>query len=320
MNSHRKDDCENLLSLSFKNRATMQDISLETIPYSKIKEIDFSIFPWLELDYIEVEEGVMLRVYKIPCKNPSSRVNIVVIAGLVSHFLGWIDLNHELSKIGTIYHVETREKNSAKFYKKNIDYSMDTYADDINKVINKYKLDKDGYYIFGDSFGSEIAIKFLDKGYTSPKGLILISPTETFAFSGWMKILFRFAPYWLYYPLLPFLLFVLKYFRTNLKSDRGTYYLNRRNMITSKPKRMKKCALHMFSYASEVDYSRIKCPTYIFAASNDKMHSYQESVDIAEKIPNSIFENLVNYHLTHNRETAAKTINFILEIEKESTS
>ncbi len=294
----------------------MQDQILESLPYSPVKECDLSVFPWLQLDYVEVEKGVFLRVYKIPCKNPNSRINIVVIAGLVSHFLGWIDLDNELSKIGTVYHIETREKNSAKYHKKKIDFSMGTYADDIYKIIENYNLEEEGFYIFGDSFGSEIAVEFLDKGYSSPEGLILISPTKTFAFSGWMKVLFTIAPYWLYYPLLPFLLFVLKYFRTNLKTDRGTYALNKRNMTTGNPKRMKQCVLHLFKYKSKADYSEISCPTYIVAASNDKMHSFQQSVDIAEKIPNAVFEDLVNYQETHSRTTGAKIIDFILDIER----
>jgi alpha-beta hydrolase superfamily lysophospholipase len=294
----------------------MKNIPLEKLPTSKKRKIDYREFPWLELDYAEVERGVELRVFKIPCKNKDSKIKILVVAGLVSHFVGWIDLDKQLSEIGTVYHIESREKSSAKHKKKNIDFSMETYADDIYKITQIYDMDE--YYLFGDSFGSEMAVTYLDKGYPPPKGLILISPVESFAFSGWMKALFSIAPYWLYYPLLPFLLLVLKHFRTDMKEDAGTYYLNKRNMTTSKPKRMKKCALHMFNYKSDVDYSKIKCPTYIFAASTDKMHSYQQSVDIAEKIPNTAFEDLIHYHKTHSRETSNKIRDFILEIEKKS--
>ncbi len=291
----------------------MKNIPLEKLPTSSKRKIDYKDFPWLQLDYVEVEEGVKLRVYKIPCKNKNSKIKILVVAGLVSHFIGWIDLDKQLSEIGTVYHIESREKRSAIHSKKNIDFSMETYADDIFKITQYYNINE--YYLFGDSFGSEMAVTYIDKGYPSPKGLILISPVESFAFSKWMKTLFSFAPYWLYYPLLPFLLLILKHFRTDMKNDAGTYYLNKRNMTTSKPKRMKKCALHMFNYKSDVNYSKIKCPTYIFAASTDKMHSYQQSVDIAEKIPNSIFENLVNYHKTHSRETSNKIRDFIIKVE-----
>ncbi|MCG3221686.1 MAG: alpha/beta fold hydrolase [Candidatus Heimdallarchaeota archaeon] len=291
----------------------MQDIPLEKLPTSSKRKIDYREFPWLMLDYVEVEEGVKLRVFKIPCKNKDSKIKILVVAGLVSHFIGWIDLDKQLSEIGTVYHIESREKSSAIHSKKDADFSLETYADDIYKITQNYNFDE--YYLFGDSFGSEVAVIYLDKGYPSPKGLILISPVESFAFSGWMKALFSVAPHWLYYPLLPFLLLVLKHFRTDMKNDAGTYYLNKRNMTTSKPKRMKKCALHMFNYKSEVDYSKIKCPTYIFAASTDKMHSYQQSVNIAKKIPNSTFENLVHYHKTHSRVTSNKIRDFILDVE-----
>ncbi|MCG3226605.1 MAG: alpha/beta fold hydrolase [Candidatus Heimdallarchaeota archaeon] len=291
----------------------MKKVPLEKLPTSSKRKIDYREFPWLKLDYVEVEEGVILRVFKIPCKNKDSKIKILVVAGLVSHFIGWIDLDKQLSEIGTVYHIESREKSSAIHSKKDVDFSMETYADDIYKIIQHYNLDE--YYLFGDSFGSEMAVTYLDKGYPTPKGLILISPVKSFAFSGWMKALFSVAPYWLYFPLLPFLLLVLKYFRTDIKNDAGTYYLNKRNMTTSRPKRMKKCALHMFSYNSDVDYSKIKCPTYIFAASTDKMHSYQDSVNIAENIPNSIFENLVFYHKTHSRVTSNKIRDFITDVE-----
>lgn len=291
----------------------MRDMPLEKLPTSSKRKIDYREFPWLKLDYVEVEERVKLRVFKISCKNKDSKIKILVVAGLVSHFIGWIDLDKQLSEVGTVYHIESREKSSAIHSKRNVDFSMETYADDIYKITQYYNLDE--YYLFGDSFGSEMAVTYLDKGYPTPKGLVLISPVKSFAFSGWMKKLFSVAPHWLYYPLLPFLLMVLKHFRTDMKNDAGTYYLNKRNMTTSKPKRMKKCALHMFNYKSEIDYSKIKCPTYIFAASTDKMHSYQDSVDIAEKIPDSTFENLVHYHKTHDRVTSNKIRDFILGIE-----
>ena len=293
----------------------MRNQLLEKLPFSPIKEIDWSIFPWLELDYVEVEKGVSLRVFKIPKKKKQSKINIVVIPGLSSHFLGWIDLNHELSQIGDVYHIESREKSSAKYSKRKIDYSMETLARDINNVVETYKLDKDGFYLFGDSFGSEMAAQSLKLGFHTPKGLVLISPTRTFAFSGWMKILFSIAPFWLYYPLLPFLKFVLKRFRTDMKNDAGTYYLNSRNIVTGNPKRMKWCAMSLFRYSSSLDYSIITYPTYIIAASTDKMHSYQESVEIAAEIPNAIFEDVVYYHITHGRKVAKKVQDFILGLE-----
>ncbi len=296
----------------------MRNQLLEKLPFSNIKKIDWYILPWLEMEYVEVEEGVSLKVYKIPKQKKQSRINIVVIPGLSSHLLGWIDLNHQLSQIGDVYHIESREKFSAKYSKRKIDYSMETLARDINNVVDTYKLDEDGFYLFGDSFGSEMAAQSLKLGFHEPKGLILISPTRTFAFSGWMKVLFSIAPSWLYYPLLPFLKLVLKHFRTDMKNDSGTYYLNKRNLETGVPKRMKRCAMSLFQYNSNLDYSIITFPTYIIAASTDKMHSYEESVEIAAEIPNAIFEDVEHYHLTHGRDVAKKVREFILGIENKN--
>ena len=153
-------------------------------------------------------------------------------------------------------------------------------------------------------------------GYIAPKGMILVSPTETFSFSGWMKVLFKFAPAWLYFPILPFLKFMLKHFRTDMKNDPGTYYLNKRNLETGIPRRMKACVLEIIDYQSDVNYSDFKFPVYILAASNDKIHSYEQSVEISKIIPNAIFENLINFQETHSRETAKKMKKFILDAEK----
>ena len=77
----------------------------ENLHISNIKEIDYSIFSWLEIDYVKVEEYVFLRIYTIPCENKESKINVVVIPGLCSHFLGWINADHELSKTTNIYHI-----------------------------------------------------------------------------------------------------------------------------------------------------------------------------------------------------------------------
>jgi len=294
----------------------MIDMILKELPLSSEMTVDFSSFTWLELDYITVEEGIFLRVFKIECKKPDSKINIVAVAGLCSNFLGWIDIDNELSNIGHIYHIETREKSSAKHNKKNVNYSMERYATDISKVVNHYNLNEEGFYLFGDSFGSEVAVKYLDGGHPPPKGLILISPEASFSFSGWMKILFRILPYWLFYLFKPFLKFILKYLRTDMKNDPGSYYLNKRNIFTSNPKRMKKSALNLFYYKSDADYSLIKSPTYIIAASTDKMHTFDKSIDVAKRIPNSTFEDVIHYQETHSRETATKISKFILEVEK----
>ena len=45
------------------------------------------------------------------------------------------------------------------------------------------------------------------------------------------------------------------------------------------------------------------------------MHSYKESVDIAAEIPNAIFEDVENYHITHSRIVAKKVRDFILDLE-----
>lgn len=295
----------------------MLEEEMDSIQLSNIKEIDYSIFPWLEIDHIEVEEGISLRIFKIPSEQKGSRINIVVIPGLCSHFLGWLSSDHELSKIANIYHIETREKNTSKHSKKKIDYSFEIFVKDLNVIIEHYNLNKDGFYIFGDSLGAEIGALYMKAGYKAPKAMILISPAKTFSFSGWMKVLFKFAPAWLYFPILPILKFLLKHYRTDMKNDPGAYYLNKRNLETGIPKRMKACAIKMMDYQSDVSYSDFNFPIYIFAASNDKMHSYEQSVEISKRIPNAIFENLVNYQETHNRETAKKMKKFIFDIEKE---
>ncbi|MFW9852328.1 MAG: alpha/beta fold hydrolase [Candidatus Thorarchaeota archaeon] len=295
----------------------MQDEILKRLPFSSVKEMDLSIFTWLKSEYIEVDEGISIKVYIISSKDTTSKTNVVVIPGLCSHFYGWIDLDHELSKLFNVYHLESREKTSAIHKIRKVDYSMVTLANDLHKVVKNYGFEENGFYLLGDSFGAEIVSRYIELGNPPPKGLILISPERSFHFSKWMKILFTIAPSFLYYPLLPFLKFVLKNFRTDMKNDSGTYYLNSRNLTTGKPRRMKKCSMSLFSYKSKIDYTKLDLPTYIIAASTDKMHSYQQSVNISKELPNVVFEDIIHYHLTHSRKASKKIIDFILKLEKE---
>ena len=160
----------------------MQDEIIERLPYSSVKEMDLSIFTWLKSEYIEVDEGVSIKVYMLPSKDQAAKINVVVIPGLCSHFYGWIDLDHELSKIFNVYHLESREKISAIHKKRKVDYSMITLANDLHEVVKKFGFQKNGFYLFGDSFGAEIASQYMELGNPPPKGLILISPERSFRF------------------------------------------------------------------------------------------------------------------------------------------
>ena len=291
---------------------------LEEIAFSSTTNVDLSSFNWIKQEYVEVEKGVLINVYMIKSSVTSNNsINVVVVPGLCSHFFGWLVTDYVLSRIGNVYHVESREKSSAIYQKKNISYTLDTFAKDLHAVVKKFNLEESGFYFVGDSFGAEMVIRYLYLGFPSPKGLILISPVKRFSFSLWMKILFLLVPHWFFQPFLPFIRFVLKNFRTDMKKDAITYYINRRNVETGNSKRMKGCALELSRYSSNVDYSKIKCPVYIIAASTDKMHDFNQSKEISSKISNVKFEDVVFFAKTHMREVAEKMIEFIMAIEEQ---
>jgi len=290
---------------------------LQEIALSSTTNVDLSIYDWLSEEYIETDQGIKIKVFKIRAQNPTN-ITVVVIPGLSSHFYGWILIDYVLSHIANVYHIESREKKSAIYSrKKKVSYHLEDFAKDLSSVINRYNLDKDGFYCLGDSFGAEMIIKYLDLGFSSPRGLILISPVKRFSFSRWMRALFIIGPHWFYKPFLPIIRCVLKNFRTDMKNDAPTYYINKRNVETGDSKRMKKCALELTKYTSTADYSKIKCPTYIIAASTDKMHDYNQSVEIAKAIPNCVFEDVVYFSKTHTCEVAEKIIAFIMKVEEQ---
>ncbi|MHA1222545.1 MAG: hypothetical protein ACTSP3_04655 [Candidatus Heimdallarchaeaceae archaeon] len=80
----------------------MKEEEIEQLPFSKIKNINFSKFSWIKVDRVRVEEGVELRVFRIPCKDSKSKINVITIAGLSSHFLGWSYTEYVLSKSTTL--------------------------------------------------------------------------------------------------------------------------------------------------------------------------------------------------------------------------
>ncbi|MHA1687112.1 MAG: alpha/beta fold hydrolase [Candidatus Heimdallarchaeaceae archaeon] len=65
----------------------------------------------------------------------------------------------------------------------------------------------------------------------------------------------------------------------------------------------------------------ITAPTYVIAASEDKMHVFDQTLEIVRRLPNAIkFDDVRYYHKTHTREIAERIANFILKIEKETKS
>lgn len=95
------------------------ELSLDFLPFSSIKEIDLETFADLMVDYVETTPYIKLRV--IQFKSTSHpEINILVVPGLSSHFLGWIATDYELAKIGNVFHVESREKHTAVHLQKRV--------------------------------------------------------------------------------------------------------------------------------------------------------------------------------------------------------
>ncbi|MHA1687113.1 MAG: hypothetical protein ACTSYD_12040 [Candidatus Heimdallarchaeaceae archaeon] len=85
------------------------NLSLDLLPFSSIKEIDLVRFEGLIVDYVETEPSIKLRVIRLKSSFPL-KISTVVLTGLSSHFLGWIATDYELAKIGNVFHIDSREK------------------------------------------------------------------------------------------------------------------------------------------------------------------------------------------------------------------
>lgn len=275
---------------------------------------DYSAFcdpgaTWTE-EYVSLPTGVQLKLVNfISAKTSSAAPPLIFIPGMGSVIENFRDTVIELTRHHTVLFIETREKSSARINKKHRFSVADITADIVHFAGQKFPAGE-RYAMAGYSLGATAIAEAFPLLANKPERIVLIEPNISFPFHGWLRLLSRPARI-IYRPLKPILKWYLRNFRINLSEDPEMYNINCRILDSAEPVRIGAAVRHLSMYRMQGSLEQISVPALVVVASNDRFHSHDEGTDIANRITDSVYLDMVNNKRTHSAEMGRAISDFI---------
>ena len=143
-----------------------------------------------ETFYVPVENA-KLRVFHIKPKNPAGKRPIVFIPGWGVLPAGFMDFYEAVHGLAEIYYIETREKGSSQINrrasrrknKRKTKFNMSLQAQDIQAVINYFKLADKDFVLLGPCWGASIILQGLLDGVLKAPTFVTFDPMHKLWFS-----------------------------------------------------------------------------------------------------------------------------------------
>ncbi len=201
---------------------------------------------WTE-QMVSVSDNVSLRVIEFHPQKSTTHPTVLFIAGWISLMKGWKIVLQEMTKDFNIIYVETREKISSQVNGK-VNFSVEAIAQDIVIIVNKFKLKKDKYIIFGSSLGGTAILESFKDLPISPLCFALLGPNAEYRTPWWGKIIIRIFWTRLYAVLKPFIKWYLRNFRLDIETDHAQYEKYCNALDAADPKKLKPAALALSKY------------------------------------------------------------------------
>ena len=236
----------------------------------------------IDIQMVEASDGFSLRVYIFTPYSESTACPVVFIPGWTSVMDGWAPLLSKWVEKRKIYYIETREKRSASAPKKRLkphDFAMVRHIDDLEAVCNSLDLSEDALW-FASSLGATVVLQGLMEKRLQGKGAFLISPNSKFRFSGWMVPL-TWLPWWFYPPMIRIF---MPYLRFRLK-EKAQYIRYRRTLLNANVFRLKRSLQSNRRYDLPAEFSSVEIPVAVCVAASDTLHTGDDSLGIAERLP-----------------------------------
>ncbi|MDF1559716.1 MAG: hypothetical protein P1P83_05865 [Bacteroidales bacterium] len=274
---------------------------------------DYSAFcdrgaTWIE-EYVSLPTGVQLRSVTFTPAVPSAAPPVIFIPGMGSIIENFRETVIELTRSHTVFYIETREKASARISRKHR-FSVEDITTDIIHYAG-YKFPDGGRYVMaGYSLGATVIAEAFGCLDNKPGKIILIEPNSSFPFHGSLALLSRAAGI-VYRPVKPLLKWYLRRFRINLDEDPEMYHINCRILDSAEPVRLGAAVRHLSPYRMDGCLQQISAPTLVVVASSDRFHSHDGGTDIAQRIANADYLDMVDNKRTHSAEMGRVITEFI---------
>jgi pimeloyl-ACP methyl ester carboxylesterase len=236
---------------------------------------------------VKVEHGVALRVFQWE-PEAADAPPILFVAGWISLLRGWLPLLEVLVRRHAVTYVETREKTSAEIDRGKLqveNFTIDRLADDVVAVARSLRLDDGGTVLFGSSMGSNAILEALKHDRLLARAAFVVGPNAEFRFPGWGRLAARAVPAWVIERLKGFVIWYLKRFRVNARSDPEQMARYVRTVRAADALRLKLSAMAVLDYTLMPGLETVTTPVAVAYAASDSLHGEHEQQRIVDALP-----------------------------------
>ncbi|MEM1168200.1 MAG: alpha/beta hydrolase [Cyanobacteria bacterium P01_H01_bin.35] len=222
---------------------------------------------------------------------------IIFVSGWASTYYTWRYVIPELSELFRVFYFESREKATAKV-DNNASFYMSDMKDDLVSFINCNFSDKP-FVLIGSSLGATTILESWHSFENKPEKIVLITPNIKMPFPSILSIAF-FIPDLIVEVLRPIIFAYVNARKQKLDKKQVAgmnEVINRGNLP-----RIKSSIKDLWNYNFNLKLlTTINTPCLLITASEDRVHSHQDSQIILSKLPNSEYVNLKTFSTTHSQ-------------------
>jgi len=262
---------------------------------------------------ISVSDNVSLRVITFSPAKVTNQPTVLFIPGWISLMKGWKIVLKEMTKDFNIIYAETREKITSKVVGK-AEFSVEAIAEDIIKLVDIFKLEKDNYIIFGSSLGGTSILETYQELQPKPLCFALLGPNAEYRVPWWGMIIINLFWTRSYIVLKPFIKWYLRNFRLDIESDKAQYDKYCNALDAADPKKLKPAAKALASYKVWGILKDIDLPVLIIGASKDLLHEPQNLIQMDKMLPQCVFLDMETNTYAHGPEMVEELRKYIASL------
>lgn len=267
---------------------------------------------------VPVDENVRLNVIRFTPEKSGSDVPIIMVAGLGTIVESFHKVVSFLSQRTTLLFVETREKKSSQIEGKR-SFGIETQSLDLAKIVDYFKLEGNGYFLLGYSYGATIVAHSYSFLRNKPAGIIFLEPTPVFHYPKWSLILIKYAGSRMYSIIKPFAKWYLGHFYINKKEDNEMAVISSKSLDNADPKKLRRAILDIAGYEVWNRLEVIDCKTLVVGTSKDGLHNKQEVDRMVQMLENAEYLDLETNLRTHSIEMGEIAYRFFQNIIEKNT-
>lgn len=263
-----------------------------------------------------VQNGVHLRVMIWQPQQPVSEAPIVFVAGWVSAVSGWAPLLKVMAARRPVYYIETREKGSARFERialKPEDFSIGRISEDLIVVCRRLGIASPTATVIGSSLGATALLEALKGGRLTAGTAFLIAPNSDFK-APWYLQWMLYLPAFLYPGIKYFLLWYIKTFMVDVKNEPEQMMRYQETLKAAHPRRIKLSAKAAIQGRYQVwpHLESVQIPVALAYAPTDKLHSSENILRMAERLPRATAVVCPSNRYMHSGEVMQEIEAFVL--------